>query len=398
MGFAEDLDAILDATPDDAPDGALLGDDAAAHRCRSPSGTCSNPARVTIAREKTRGRQAAARPAGRLHRRRGRRRRPRSSASSTSRTRRRRSSSAARGSRWTSSTETLNAHGYRAEALHGGMEQRQRDRVMKRVPRRQGRPARRHRRRRARPRHRARSRTSSTTTCRRRPRPTCTASAAPGRAGREGMAITLAEPREHRLLRSIEAADEAEDRGRAAPDGGRPARAAARDRRAPSLRERLVAGDLDDVRVVVESLAERVRHARHRGRRREAGARGRGRRRRRSRDPGRGAAAVARKRRPQRPLKPARGRVPRERGSRAADGTDRGCSSAPAGGPASAPAIWSGRSPARPASSRGSIGAIEIADGFSLVEVPEALADNVIEALRATKIRGSKVTVRRERG
>lgn len=44
-----------------------------------------------------------------------------------------------------------------------------------------------------------------------------------------------------------------------------------------------------------------------------------------------------------------------------------------------------------------SIGAIEISDGFSLFEVPEALADDVIEALRATKLRGSKVTVRRER-
>ena len=43
------------------------------------------------------------------------------------------------------------------------------------------------------------------------------------------------------------------------------------------------------------------------------------------------------------------------------------------------------------------IGAIEIADGFSLVEVPEALADDIIDALRATKIRGLKVTVRRER-
>ena len=44
-----------------------------------------------------------------------------------------------------------------------------------------------------------------------------------------------------------------------------------------------------------------------------------------------------------------------------------------------------------------SIGAIEIADGFSLVEVPEELADNIIAALRATKIRGLKPTVRRDR-
>jgi ATP-dependent RNA helicase DeaD len=44
-----------------------------------------------------------------------------------------------------------------------------------------------------------------------------------------------------------------------------------------------------------------------------------------------------------------------------------------------------------------SIGAIEISDGFSLVEVPETIADDVIDALRATKLRGLKVTVRRER-
>jgi ATP-dependent RNA helicase DeaD len=45
----------------------------------------------------------------------------------------------------------------------------------------------------------------------------------------------------------------------------------------------------------------------------------------------------------------------------------------------------------------GDIGAIQIADGFSLVEVPEAAADHVIRVLRETSIRGQKVTVRRER-
>jgi ATP-dependent RNA helicase DeaD len=45
----------------------------------------------------------------------------------------------------------------------------------------------------------------------------------------------------------------------------------------------------------------------------------------------------------------------------------------------------------------GSLGAIEIADRFSLVEVPDALADDIIAALRTTMIRGNKVTVRRER-
>ena len=52
-------------------------------------------------------------------------------------------------------TETLNGRGYRAEALHGGMSQEQRDRVMGRLRSGHRRPARRHRRRRPRARHRA---------------------------------------------------------------------------------------------------------------------------------------------------------------------------------------------------------------------------------------------------
>ena len=47
--------------------------------------------------------------------------------------------------------------------------------------------------------------------------------------------------------------------------------------------------------------------------------------------------------------------------------------------------------------SGGDIGAIQIADGFSLVEVPEAAADRVIAALRAGTLKGQKVNVRRER-
>jgi ATP-dependent RNA helicase DeaD len=43
------------------------------------------------------------------------------------------------------------------------------------------------------------------------------------------------------------------------------------------------------------------------------------------------------------------------------------------------------------------IGAIEIADRFSLVEVPESAADDVVRALRGTSIKGRKATVRRER-
>jgi ATP-dependent RNA helicase DeaD len=43
------------------------------------------------------------------------------------------------------------------------------------------------------------------------------------------------------------------------------------------------------------------------------------------------------------------------------------------------------------------IGAIEIADRFSLVEVPESSANEVISALRGTTLKGKKPTIRRER-
>ena len=43
------------------------------------------------------------------------------------------------------------------------------------------------------------------------------------------------------------------------------------------------------------------------------------------------------------------------------------------------------------------IGAIEISDRFSLVDVPEGSADDVVRALRGAVIRGRKPTVRRDR-
>jgi ATP-dependent RNA helicase DeaD len=43
------------------------------------------------------------------------------------------------------------------------------------------------------------------------------------------------------------------------------------------------------------------------------------------------------------------------------------------------------------------IGAIQVAEAFSLVEVPDGAADQVIRALRAATVKGLKVTVRRER-
>ncbi len=43
------------------------------------------------------------------------------------------------------------------------------------------------------------------------------------------------------------------------------------------------------------------------------------------------------------------------------------------------------------------VGAIQIGDSYSLVEVVEEEADRIIEALRASTIKGRRVTVRRER-
>ena len=68
MGFAEDLEAILEATPADAADGALLGDDAAAHRRDRRAPPARTRCASTIAREKTAAGQAAPRPPGGLRR------------------------------------------------------------------------------------------------------------------------------------------------------------------------------------------------------------------------------------------------------------------------------------------------------------------------------------------
>ena len=43
------------------------------------------------------------------------------------------------------------------------------------------------------------------------------------------------------------------------------------------------------------------------------------------------------------------------------------------------------------------IGAIQITDRFSPVEVPADIADSIIETLRATTIQGKRVPVRRDR-
>jgi ATP-dependent RNA helicase DeaD len=162
-----------------------------------------------------------------------------------------------------------------------------------------------------------------------------------------------------------------------------------------SLRERLIAGNLDHTRVVVEALANEfdivdiaaaavaLAHAAAGGESddREIPA----------------PAPPSRDDRPQRTLKPSRGRLPRDP-SAPTTGEDMIRLFVGAGRRAGIrPGDLVGAITGEVGIQSRSIGAIEINDGFSLVEVPEALADDVIDALRATKLRGLKVTVRRER-
>ena len=109
-------------------------------------------------------------------------------------------------------TETMNARGYRAEALHGGMDQGQRDRVMARLPRRHRRAARRDRRR------SARSRRRHAHPCRQLRRPVgrreLRAPHRPRRPSRTrgcgdhpGRAARAARPREHRTAHQAEVRD-----------------------------------------------------------------------------------------------------------------------------------------------------------------------------------------------
>ncbi len=151
-------------------------------------------------------------------------------------------------------TETMNARGYQSEALHGGMTQEQRDKVMKRL--RSG----------------ASELLIATDVAARgldidrlthvinydlpnAPEAYVHRIGRVGRAGREGVAITLVEPREHHLLRNIERVTKQKiDIAKV------PTVADLRTRRLEltraSLREALVSDDNEHFRVVVDSLSD----------------------------------------------------------------------------------------------------------------------------------------------
>src|SRR5580765_5642456 len=252
MGFAEDLDAILQATPDTRQT-ALFSATMPARILAIAGRHLKNPARVTIAREKT--------AAGKLPRVRqvayivNRAHKPATLARILDmedpvatlvfcRTR----------MEVESLVETFNAHGHRSEALHGGMEQRQRDRVMGLF------------------RAQKADVLIATDVAARgldithishvvnydvpaSPEVYLHRIGRTGRAGRDGVAITLAEAREHRLLRAIEHFTRIKIEVATVPTVA-DLRARQLDITRASLREQLVAGGDDHTRVVVESLAQ----------------------------------------------------------------------------------------------------------------------------------------------
>jgi ATP-dependent RNA helicase DeaD len=279
-------------------------------------------------------------------------------------------------------TETMSGRGYRAEALHGGMGQEQRDRVMGRL---RGGTA---------------DLVIATDVAARgldvevlthvvnyhlpsAPEAYVHRIGRVGRAGREGVAISLAEPREHRMLKTIERVT-----GQRIAVEKVPTVADLRARRLEltraALAESLLGDHLEHYRVVVEALSdefdlidialaavklaheatsgevtdeEEIPEIAQPGGRKGAARRGDG-------APGDGVTRLF-------------FGVGRRAGVRPQDlvGAIAGESS------------LRGRD----------IGAIEISDRFSLVEVPEHAADEVVDSLRRSTIKGKKATVRRER-
>ena len=288
-------------------------------------------------------------------------------------------------------SEKLNARGRRAEALHGGFTQDQRDRVMKRF----------------------RSGAADLLIA--------TDVAARGldveqishvfnydvpseaeayvhrigrtaRAGRAGTAITLFEPREQWLLANVERLTKKKIERATVPTVA-DLRARRLELTRASLRETILGGGLETFRVAVDSLADEfdildVAAAGVKLAHEAAGS------------PGEEEEI------PSIPVPQDRPRfVPRSETA----GMTRPVRRTPRLPGAVSLFIGAGRDAGiRPADLFGAItneakipsraiGAIEIADRFSLVEVPGESADAVIEALRKTTVRGRKVLVRRER-
>ena len=383
MGFAEDLEAILAATPADRQT-ALFSATLPPRIVTIASKHLKNPVRIAIARETTahgklpKVRQTAY-VVARGHKR-----------AALGRVLDLESPTAALVFCRTrlevdDLTESLKGRGLRVEALHGGISQAERDRVMKKL--RAG----------------TLELVVATDVAARgldighlshvvnydvpsSPDDYVHRIGRTGRAGREGVAITLAEPREHWQLKNIERATKQKIEIGSVPTVA-DLRAKRLELTRASLREVLLAGGLDAYRVVVESLAEEF-------------------------DPLDVAAAAVKLADPSAAGSgsaseehefPAAAVPPPARAGK------RGPKSRSGAGDSAKVFVGAGRADGvKPGDLVGAIvklakvhprevGSIQIAERFSLVEVPEAIAEDVIRALRATGVRGKKVTVRRER-
>jgi ATP-dependent RNA helicase DeaD len=226
-----------------------------------------------------------------------------------------------------------------------------------------------------------------------------------GRAGREGVAITLSEPREHRLIQNFERATKRKIELAQVPTVA-DVRSRRLDLTGAAIREAAIEGDLDRFRVIVESLAGefdimaltlaavKLAHS-------ALGNDGEDEQEIPKVSPRSERPTRERERRPTREPRRPRGEAPpREPGpsrERSADGSGRGVARLFIGAGREAgvrPGDLVGAIANEAGISGRMIGAIEIADRFSFVEVPEEFADEVVAALRASTIKGRKVTVR----
>jgi ATP-dependent RNA helicase DeaD len=291
--------------------------------------------------------------------------------------------------------DTLNAHGFGAQALHGGMEQKQRDRVMQLFRKEQ-----------------AEILVATDVAARgldikhvshvinydvpTSPEVYVHRIGRTGRIGRDGIAITLAHPREHCFLRSVEALTKQKIDVLPLPSLA-DLRARRLEATREQLREQLTNGGFEDARTIVEALAQDfdvfdvaaaavtlVHHAAEStmpaAEIENAAAHDRPRERDRGGDRERPHVAKSRMRTTEHAAPMAVLFVGAGRAAGIRPGDLVGAITGEAGIPSHA------------------LGAITIAETHALVEVPAALADSILTALRATKIRGQRVTVRHDRG
>jgi ATP-dependent RNA helicase DeaD len=289
--------------------------------------------------------------------------------------------------------ETLNGRGYRAEALHGGMDQNQRDRVMNRL--RSG----------------AADLIVATDVAARgldveqlthvvnydvpsAPESYIHRIGRVGRGGRSGVAVTLAEPREHRMLKTIERVARVKIPVQKVPTVA-DLHARRLEATRAALEDVLAGGDLGHVGVVVEALTDEhdivevamaaVKLAHE--------------------------AVAGPEDDNEIPDAAVTSDQPGGRRARPGSASSGGNGARRSSGAVSTSRIWVGAgrsSGVRPQDLVGAVagetrltgrdvGAIEIADSFALVEIPSDAVDEVLSALRATRIKGKKVKVRRDR-